>query len=138
VLQHPGVLIVGSEVPNLLQPDAASTLVVSQDVDLAVAVDQLQSIKPLLRQVRDLVPSVEEPSVFVPKSPELIEAKLLGLDPAVRDPRAHTFRSHPECVLFVDEARLSMVASREPIPVELGPPLLGATAIALVAFDGIR
>jgi hypothetical protein len=46
--------------------------------------------------------------------------------------------SPEKTILFVDEARLSMVASREPIPVELGPPLLGATAIALVAFDGIR
>jgi hypothetical protein len=39
VLDVPGVLVVGSEVPNLLQPDAASTLVVSQDVDLALPVD---------------------------------------------------------------------------------------------------
>jgi hypothetical protein len=36
VLEEPGVLIVGSEVPNLLEPDAASTLVVSQDVDVGV------------------------------------------------------------------------------------------------------
>ena len=35
-----GVLIVGSEVPNLLQPHAASTLVVSQDVDVALPVDR--------------------------------------------------------------------------------------------------
>jgi hypothetical protein len=41
-------------------------------------------------------------------------------------------------ILFVDEARLSMVASRQPIPVELGPAFLGATTVALVAFEGIR
>ncbi len=34
VLNVPGVLVIGSEVPNLLQPDAASTLVVSQDARL--------------------------------------------------------------------------------------------------------
>jgi len=33
VLDEPGVLVVGSEVPNLLQPDLASTLVVSQDLE---------------------------------------------------------------------------------------------------------
>jgi hypothetical protein len=31
------------------------------------------------------VPSVEEPSVYVPTSPDLIEANFLGLDPRVRD-----------------------------------------------------
>ena len=39
ILDDPGVLVVGSEVPNLLQPDAASTLVVSQDVDLAIPIE---------------------------------------------------------------------------------------------------
>jgi hypothetical protein len=32
VLEAPDVVVAGSEVPNLLQPDAASTLVVSQDL----------------------------------------------------------------------------------------------------------
>ena len=36
VLDVPGVVIVGSEVPNLIEPGAASTLVVSEDVDIAV------------------------------------------------------------------------------------------------------
>lgn len=38
VLEEAGVLVVGSEVPNLLEPDVAATLVVSQDVDLAIPV----------------------------------------------------------------------------------------------------
>jgi hypothetical protein len=38
VLVEPGVLVAGSEVPNLLEPGAASSLVVSQDVDIAVPV----------------------------------------------------------------------------------------------------
>jgi hypothetical protein len=38
VLEIPGVMVGGSQVPNLLQPEAASTLVVSQDVDLVIPV----------------------------------------------------------------------------------------------------
>jgi len=85
VLEEPGVLVVGSEVPNLLQPEAASTLVVSQDVDIAVPIDRVASIKALLRDVHGLVPSAEEPSVYVPTSPALIEANFLGLDVRLRD-----------------------------------------------------
>lgn len=85
ILAEPGVLVVGSEVPNLLQPGAASTLVVSQDVDLAIPVDSVDSIKRHLHAVRDFVPSPEEPSVYVPTSSELIEVNFLGLDPGIRD-----------------------------------------------------
>lgn len=38
ILDVPGVLVAGSEVPNLLEANAAATLVVSQDVDLAIPV----------------------------------------------------------------------------------------------------
>lgn len=38
ILDVPGVMVGGSQVPNLLEPDAAATLVVSQDVDLVVPV----------------------------------------------------------------------------------------------------
>ena len=43
-----------------------------------------------------------------------------------------------KAILFVDETRLSSVGSRRSIPVALGPDFLTATAIALVAFDGVR
>ena len=43
-----------------------------------------------------------------------------------------------KAILFVDETRLSSVESRRSIPVRLGPDFLTATAIALVAFDGVR
>lgn len=85
VLEEPGVLVVGSQVPNLLQPDAASTLVVSEDVDLAVPVDRVDVIKARLRQVHGFVPSADEPSVYVPTSSALIEANFLGIDPRIRD-----------------------------------------------------
>ena len=40
-------------------------------------------------------------------------------------------------ILFVDEERLSRVASRRPIAVGLGPEFLAATAVALVAFASV-
>lgn len=101
VLDEPGVLIVGSEVPNLLQPNAASTLVVSQDVDLAVPVDRVEHVKRRLRQLRDLVPSAEEPSVFVPTSSALIEANFLGLDTRLRDASETYVLEDPELPLMV-------------------------------------
>jgi hypothetical protein len=88
VLRVPGVLVVGSEVPNLLEPGAAATLVVSQDVDLAIPVDIHQSVKDRLEQIVGLVPSTDEPSVWVPRPErsDLIELNFLGLDPSIVDP----------------------------------------------------
>jgi hypothetical protein len=48
MLDEAGVLVVGSEVPNLLEPDAAATLVVSQDVDLAIPVERHATVKERL------------------------------------------------------------------------------------------
>jgi hypothetical protein len=41
-------------------------------------------------------------------------------------------------ILFVDEVRLSTVASSRSIPVRLGPEFLAARAVALVPFDNLR
>jgi hypothetical protein len=101
VLEEPGVLVVGSEVPNLLQPDARSTLVVSQDVDLAVPIAQLASFKRRLRDVQGLTPSADEPSVFVPATADLIEANFLGLDQTIREPRETYVLEDPELPLMV-------------------------------------
>lgn len=38
VLEAPGVLVIGAEVPNPLDPGVAATLVVSQDLDIGVPV----------------------------------------------------------------------------------------------------
>jgi hypothetical protein len=85
VLNVPGVMVIGSEVPNLLQPDAASTLVVSQDVDIGVPVARLDDVKAALRKVTDLEPSKEEPSVWLPSNPDLIEVNFVGMDPGSQD-----------------------------------------------------
>jgi hypothetical protein len=85
VLAEPGVLVVGSEVPNLLEPGAAATLVVSRDVDLAVPVESHARVKAALRQVLDLRASPDEPSVWVPLAPDLLEVNFVGMDLATRD-----------------------------------------------------
>jgi hypothetical protein len=86
LFQEQGVMVVGSEVPNLLEPDAASTLVVSQDVDLGLPVSSHAAIKARLGELEGLRPSPEEPSVWVPDSPDLLEVNFLGIDPATRGP----------------------------------------------------
>src|SRR5438132_12472947 len=71
-----------------MEPGAAATLVVSQDVDLAVPVDAHQAVKERLDQIVGLVPSTDEPSVWVPRADraDLIELNFLGLDPSIVDP----------------------------------------------------
>ncbi len=85
VFEAPGVVVVGSQVPNLREPGAAATLVVSQDVDIGVPVSSHAAVKARLGQVRGLRPSAEEPSVWVPASGDLLEVNFVGIDPA-QDP----------------------------------------------------
>lgn len=85
ILEDPGVLIVGSEVPNLLEPGAASTLVVSQDLDVGVPVDRHAAVKRRLPELDDFRPSADEPSVWTPRSPDLLELNFVGMD-ASQDP----------------------------------------------------
>jgi hypothetical protein len=99
ILREPGVMVAGSEVPNLLEPDAASTLVVSQDVNIAVPVERHGAVKARLREVRGLVCSPEEPSVWVPQSPDLLEVNFIGMDAAGE-------RAGETCVLDDDELPL--------------------------------
>ncbi|HEV8358626.1 MAG TPA: hypothetical protein VGQ17_17875 [Gemmatimonadales bacterium] len=82
VLEEPGVLIVGSEVPNLLQPGAASTLVVSQDVDIGVDVACHAAVKRRVEGLSGVRPSTEEPPVLVPETGDLLEVNFVGMDQA--------------------------------------------------------
>lgn len=81
VLEIPGVLVAGSEVPNLLQPGSESTLVVSQDLDLVIPVSRHSEVKRRLNRLEGLSASTEEPSVFLPDDPRLLEVNFIGLDP---------------------------------------------------------
>lgn len=85
VIEEPGVLIVGSEVPNFLQPGSASTLVVSQDLDIGVPVERHAAVKSRLAALHDFRPSADEPSVWLPLGGDLLEINFVGIDPA-QDP----------------------------------------------------
>ena len=81
ILEVEGVLVVGSEVPNLREKGAASTLVVSQDVDIGVPILAHEQVKRRLDHLEGLTPSSEEPSVWVPTDPDLLEVNFVGFDP---------------------------------------------------------
>jgi hypothetical protein len=85
VLDVPGVMVGGSQVPNLLEPQAASTLVVSQDVDLVIPVQEHARAKAALARVEGYSPSAQEPSVWVPSTADRLEVNFIGSDPALRD-----------------------------------------------------
>jgi len=118
VLLEPGVLVVGSEVPNLLEPGAASTLVVSQDVDIGVPVTAHAAVKERLRSVEALRPSPEEPSVWIPpQGSTLLEVNFVGMDAALADPGAAYVLEDHELPLLVFGA-LSLVEPADPIDVD--------------------
>ena len=117
VLEVQGVLVIGSEVPNLLQPGAASSLVVSEDVDLGVPVACHGAVKEALRSVVGLQPSPQEPSVWLPVAPGLIELNLVGMDPAIDDPLDSYVLEDAELPLMVF-GNLSFMRAAVPLDVE--------------------
>ncbi len=125
VLEAEGVVVVGSEVPNLLEPDAAATLVVSQDLDLGVLVEHHAAVKARLPELRDFEPSADEPSVWTPRSPELLELNFLGMDPKQEPDDAYVFDDDRLPLLVFgalslisagDELRIAEVRVRLPRP----------------------
>lgn len=57
ILETDGVLVVGSEVPNLLEPGFAATLVVSQGLDVGIPVarhakERLEELERAYRRLR--------------------------------------------------------------------------------------
>jgi hypothetical protein len=90
-LESPGVIVVGSEVPNLLQDGAAATLVVSQDLDLGVPVDRHAALKERLGDLSEFEPSPDEPSVWTPRAEGLLELNFVGMDPAQDPAEAYVF-----------------------------------------------
>jgi hypothetical protein len=117
VLEVPDVLIVGSEVPNLLEPAAASTLVVSQDVDIGVPVARHAAVKEALPRISALHPSGEEPSVWVADDPRLLEVNFVGMDPSVADAEETYVLEDPELPLMVF-GPLSLIRAGATIDVE--------------------
>jgi hypothetical protein len=89
VLETPGVLVVGSEVPNLMEPGSAATLVVSQDLDVGVPVERHVSVKERVTQLGGFQPSPDEPSVWLPSEPHLLELNFIGMDSALDPAEAY-------------------------------------------------
>jgi hypothetical protein len=117
VLEEPGVLVVGSEVPNLIEPGAAATLVVSEDVDIGVPVQAHGRVKARLAEVVELAPSAEEPSVWVPRTGGLLEVNFVGMDESTVDPR-ETYVLEDDTLPLMVFGPLSLVRPGEPIDVE--------------------
>ncbi len=80
IVEMPEILIIGSEVPNLLQPGAAATLVVSLDLDIGVPVHRHAAVRDRIGELVDFAQSVDEPSVWTPRSTELLEVNFVGMD----------------------------------------------------------
>lgn len=120
ILQVDGVMIVGSEVPNLLEAGAAATLVISQDVDVLVPLASHDAVRAKLATLRGLRPSAEEPSVWLPATEAMIEVNFLGQDPSLLDPT----ESYP----FADEV----------LPLMVFGGLSGLRIGRLLDVDGVR
>ncbi len=79
LLRVPGVLVVGSELPNLWQPAQDSILVVSEDVDLGVPISSHSEVEARLAELSLFAPSEDEPSVWLPRGEGLLELNFVGL-----------------------------------------------------------
>jgi hypothetical protein len=109
VLEDPGVLVIGSEVPNLLEAGSAATLVVSKDLDIGVPIDCHASVKRRLPELLlHFLPSPDEPSVWTPRSSDLLEVNFVGMDPG-QDPAEAYVLEDDQLPLLVFGA-LSLVA----------------------------
>jgi hypothetical protein len=119
VLDVPGVMVAGSEVPNLLEVGAAATLVVSQDVDILVPMSVHGEVKTRLGSVTRLVPSRDEPSVWVPHPGDtsLIEVNFIGADPAIVDP-IDTYEHPDDQLPLMVFGPLSLLVPRDPVEID--------------------
>jgi len=79
VLSVPGVLVIGSELPNLWQPGVASSLVVSEALDVGVPSHAHGQVEARLSEMSLFAPSDDEPSVWLPQADGLLELNFVGL-----------------------------------------------------------
>lgn len=117
ILAESGVLVIGSEVPNLLEPAAAATMVVSQDVDVGVTVSSHAAVKRRLRDLHGYAASAEEPSVWLPVGHEGLEINFVGIDPEIEDAADTYVLEDSELPLLVF-GTLSFLKPASPIEVE--------------------
>ena len=131
ILTETGVLVIGSEVPNLLEPDAAATLVVSQDVDIGIAVTSHAAVKRRLSELRGYTASRDEPSVWLPVDHEGLEINFVGMDSDIED-AADAY--------VLEDSELPLLAHRSVSCTSTGATILGTLELvsALVAGASSR
>jgi hypothetical protein len=80
------VLVIGSEVPNLLE-GGRTVVIVSQHIDIGVPVTSHSRVRERLRELDGLRASAEEPSVWLPEDgrEDRMEVNFVGMDPALDD-----------------------------------------------------
>jgi hypothetical protein len=117
ILEEAGVMVIGSEVPNLLEPDAAATLVVSQDVDIGVAVTSHAAVKRRLSELRGYEASRDEPSVWLPVGHDGLEINFVGMDPETEDAADTYVLEDSELPLLVF-GNLSLLEPAPPVQIE--------------------
>ncbi len=117
ILEETGVLVIGSEVPNLLEPDAAATLVVSQDVDIGIAVTSHAAVKRRLNELRGYTASRDEPSVWLPVGHEGLEINFVGMDSDIDDAADTYVLEDSELPLLVF-GTLSFLKPAPPVEIE--------------------
>ncbi len=130
IVELPEILIIGSEVPNLLQPGAAATLVVSLDLDIGVPVRSHAAVREKLAELVEFSASADEPSVWIPHSPHLLEVNFVGMDPDQDPADAYMFGGCPASLTGLRRvvARASGADhrgrghSRTPAPASRPPP----------------
>jgi hypothetical protein len=132
VLEAQGVLVVGSEVPNLLEPGVAATLVVSQDLDIGVFVDRHAAVKQRLAGLREFEPSADASHAYAitRQDADLLVAEGHRVEPAGRE------LEPPKLIVFAPAARVERIASRRSLAVRLSADLMLADCLALVPFHG--
>lgn len=117
ILEETGVLVIGSEVPNLLEPQAAATLVVSQDVDIGIAVTSHAAVKGRLAELRGYTASHDEPSVWLPVGHDGLEINFVGMDSEIEDAADTYVLEDSELPLLVF-GTLSFLKPAPPVKVE--------------------
>ncbi|MBZ0118635.1 MAG: hypothetical protein K8H88_16645 [Sandaracinaceae bacterium] len=121
------------EVLYLLEAGAASTLVVSQDVDLAIPVEAHAEVRARLDRIRGLGPSSDAPSIWVPlpERPDLIEVNFIGVDHTILDP-IDTYERPDDRLPLMVFGPLSLLRPAAPIEADgLRIPVPRAAGLAL-------
>lgn len=127
-LESPGVIVVGSEVPNLLDAGAAATLVVSQDLDLGVPVGHHAALKERLADLREFEPSADDPSVWTPRTEGFLELNFVGIDPT----------QDPAEAYVLEDDRLPLLVFGALSPVSRGAEVeIGGTRLTLPRPAGL-